>query len=82
MACKVPIVATNTGGIPEVVENKYSGFLSEVGNIEKMATNCLTILSKEDNLQVFKSNAFKTAQKYDIEQILPKYEMLYDQLVN
>ncbi len=82
MACKVPIVATNTGGIPEVVENKYSGFLSEVGNIEKMATNCLTILSEEDNLQVFKSNAFKTAQKYDIEQILPKYEMLYDQLVN
>ena len=47
-----------------------------------MATNCLTILSKEDNLKVFKSNAFKTAQKYDIEQILPKYEMLYDQLVN
>ena len=82
MACKVPVVATNTGGIPEVVENKYSGFLSEVGNIEKMATNCLAILSKENNLQVFKSNAFKTAQKFNIEQILPKYEMLYNQLVN
>ena len=82
MACKVPVVATNTGGIPEVVENEYSGFLSDVGNFEKMAENCHTILSKEDKLKEFKSNAFKTAQKFDIEQVLPKYEMLYNQLVN
>ena len=82
MACKVPVVATNTGGIPEVVENEYSGFLSEVGNFEKMAENCHTILSKDDKLKEFKSNAFKTAQKFDIEQVLPKYEMLYNQLVN
>ena len=82
MACKVPVVATNTGGIPEVVENEYSGFLSEVGNFEKMAENCLTIISKDDKLKEFKSNAFKTAQKFNIEKVLPKYEKLYNQVIN
>jgi N-acetyl-alpha-D-glucosaminyl L-malate synthase BshA len=81
MAAKVPVISTNTGGIPEVNEHGYSGFLSNVGDIEDMAKNALYILSDEEILNQFKANAYKQAKKFDILKILPKYEVLYKELI-
>ena len=82
MALKVPVVATNTGGIPEVVEDGVSGFLSNVGDVAKMAKDTLHILSDEATLQKFKLQALKKAGAFNIEAILPQYIEIYKSLLN
>ena len=81
MACEVPVISTNTGGIPEVNIEGITGFLSDVGDIESMAKNALYILSDESILKTFKSNALKQAQSFHIDKILPMYEEVYKNLM-
>lgn len=80
MACEVPVVSSNTGGIPELNEHGFSGFVSEVGDIETMTRNALEIL-KEENLPTFKKQALEQAKKFDIQKILPQYEEYYQTVV-
>lgn len=77
MACGVPVISSNAGGLPEVNSNGFSGYLSDVGDIEGMATNALKILKDDLVLSEFKKNALINAQKFDIKKILPLYEDLY-----
>lgn len=81
MAMKVPVISSNTGGLPEVNINGITGYLSNVGNVEEMANNAITLLKNETKLNLFKENAFKHAQKFDINNILPQYEKLYQSLI-
>jgi N-acetyl-alpha-D-glucosaminyl L-malate synthase BshA len=81
MACEVPVISTNTGGIPEVNIEGVTGFLSDVGDIESMAKNALYILSDDSVLKAFKSNALKQAQSFHIDKILPMYEDVYRNLM-
>jgi glycosyltransferase involved in cell wall biosynthesis len=76
-AAKVPVISTNTGGIPEINKEGFSGMLSDVGAIDSMANNAIYILSDEARLQLFKENAFQQAQNFTLEKILPMYESLY-----
>ena len=80
MAVGVPVVSTNTGGIPEVNLDGFSGFTSSVGDVDSMAKNALKILKKE-NLEIFKANARERAALFSIERVLPKYEEIYSKLV-
>ena len=57
MACSVPVISTKTGGIPEVVIDGESGFLSKVGDVKEMSRNAIKILSNENKLLIFKNNA-------------------------
>ena len=81
MACSVPVISTKTGGIPEVVVHGESGMLSNVGDFKNMAKNALKMLSNEDQLNKFKANALKQAQKFDVKKILPLYEKLYEDCI-
>ena len=76
-ASGVPCITSNTGGLPEVNEHGFSGFLSNVGDIDDMAKNGINLLSDENMLNEFKLNALKKAKGFDIENILPLYENLY-----
>ncbi len=76
MACEVPVISTNAGGIPELNIQGKTGFLSEVGDIDDMTKNALFILDM-DNLPKFKHNALERAKEFDIANILPLYEDLY-----
>ena len=82
MACKVPVISSNSGGLPEVNFDGVSGYLSDVGNVEEMAQNALKILKDGATLQKFKENAFKVAKQFDIVNILPLYEALYQKAIN
>ena len=82
LACGVPVISTNSGGIPEVVEHGKSGFLSEAGNFKEMGQNALNIISDNQTHIQFKSNAIKSAKKFDIQHILPKYEEVYKESLN
>lgn len=73
----VPVISTNTGGLPEVNKQGVSGYLSDVGDVEEMAKNSLDILNTEERLQSFKTNAKKIASNFDIDAIVPLYESVY-----
>lgn len=78
MANGVPVISTNTGGLPEVNIDGVSGYLSDVGNVDEMAKNAISILKDDTTLNKFKDNAHRVAEKFDINQIVPKYEALYE----
>ncbi|UPZ15265.1 N-acetyl-alpha-D-glucosaminyl L-malate synthase BshA [Flavobacterium humidisoli] len=82
MACGVPVISSNSGGLPEVNFDGFSGYLSNVGNVEEMAQNALKILKDDAILNQFKANALEVARKFDIKNILPKYEALYQKAVD
>jgi L-malate glycosyltransferase len=81
MASGVPVISTNSGGLPEVNHHGFSGFLSNVGDIGDMAKNVLHILKDEETLQKFKLNAQARAGEFSIEKILPMYEELYKEVL-
>jgi len=78
MINKVPVVSSNAGGIPEVNQHGVTGFLSKVGDVEDMAQNALRILKDDETLEQFKTNAVESAKKFDILNILPLYEEVYE----
>ncbi|UZO80197.1 N-acetyl-alpha-D-glucosaminyl L-malate synthase BshA [Aquimarina sp. ERC-38] len=78
MSHGVPVVSTNAGGIPEVNIHGVSGYLSSVGAVNDMAANSLQILRDDRTLEQFKQNARKEAEKFDIDQIVPRYLELYE----
>ncbi len=82
MACGVPVISSNSGGLAEVNLEGYSGYLSDVGNVTEMAANALQILQDPIRLQEFKTNALKTAEKFDIQHILPLYEAIYQRAID
>ncbi|MES2590439.1 MAG: N-acetyl-alpha-D-glucosaminyl L-malate synthase BshA [Bacteroidota bacterium] len=81
MASRVPVISTNSGGLPEVNINGFSGYMSNVGDVEDMAKNAISILKDDAVLNKFKINAFEQAGKFDIAKILPMYEELYTSII-
>jgi N-acetyl-alpha-D-glucosaminyl L-malate synthase BshA len=82
MAWSVPVISSNSGGLPEVNFDGESGYLSNVGDIDSMAENAIKILSNNETLKTFKENALAVAKQFDIKNILPLYEELYQNALN
>jgi len=82
MACEVPVISSDTGGIPEVNVHGVTGYLSRVGDVEDMANNAMKILSDEHVLHQFRANSLKRANEFHIDKILPLYEQVYNRLIN
>lgn len=80
MACGVPVISTNVGGLPEININGKTGFLSPVGDVDDMAKNALTILKDDNTLKTFKKAAMANSKRFSIEKIVPMYEQLYLQV--
>ena len=81
MAVGVPVISSDTGGIPEVNIEGYSGFLSPVGDIEGMANNTLRLLDPVQKQQ-FRNQALEQAKAFSIEHVVPQYEEIYLNLVS
>ncbi|HJW29389.1 MAG TPA: glycosyltransferase, partial [Saprospiraceae bacterium] len=82
MACQVPVISSNAGGLPEVNIHGVTGFMAEIGDFESMANSALMLLENEDLLQTFRKNAYEQAKRFDISVILPQYEAYYEKVVN
>ncbi len=82
MACEVPIISSNAGGIPEVNIHGVTGYVSEIGDVEDMANNAVHILESDERLAEFKKNALSRAKEFDITTILPMYENYYEAVRN
>jgi len=81
MACQVPVISTNTGGMPELNVHGETGYMSDVGDVDDMAANALKILRDDATLLRFKQNALERARAFDIKVILPRYEAYYRQTI-
>jgi L-malate glycosyltransferase len=77
MACSVPVISTNSGGLPEINVNGITGFMSDVGDVASMSKNAIYILGDEDRLQQFKKGAIEQARKFEKQHVIPMYEKLY-----
>jgi N-acetyl-alpha-D-glucosaminyl L-malate synthase BshA len=80
MACEVPVISSNAGGIPELNVDGVTGYLCNVGDYETMAQRAISILSDENKLLEFKRNAKKRALEFHINNIVPQYEKVYEQV--
>lgn len=80
MACKVPVIASNTGGLPELVLDGVTGYTSDVGDVDKMAEDAIHILKDEKRWEEFSENAYQHAQKFSMEAIVPQYEQYYEKV--
>ncbi|MES2558473.1 MAG: N-acetyl-alpha-D-glucosaminyl L-malate synthase BshA [Bacteroidota bacterium] len=81
MACEVPVVSSNAGGIPELNIDGKTGFMCNVGDVDTMAEKALYILSDEERLKTFKHNARQRALEFHIDKIVPLYEQMYQEVI-
>ncbi|WP_316847926.1 N-acetyl-alpha-D-glucosaminyl L-malate synthase BshA [Pedobacter psychrodurus] len=81
MACKVPAITTNAGGLPELNVDGFCGYMSNVGDVDAMAAHAIEILKDDETLNRFKENAFKRAQDFDLKKILPIYIDYYKEVI-
>jgi L-malate glycosyltransferase len=81
MAAGVPVISTNVGGLPEINIDGETGYLGNVGDVDTMSRKAIELLSDENKLIRFKQNAASQAMKFDIENIVPEYEKLYNRFL-
>lgn len=81
MACKVPVISSNMGGLPELNVDGVTGYLDNVGDIDAMANHAIHILENEERLNQFKENALLRAKEFDLSLILPMYESFYEEVI-
>ena len=81
MAAGVPLISSDAGGLPEININGKTGFMSPVGDVASMSRNAIALLTDDEMLQTFKKNSSENAQKFDIHEIVPKYERLYNRFL-
>ena len=77
MACQIPLISTNVGGLTELNEDGVTGYTCDVGDIEEMVEKTLRVLH-EDNLPKFKAEAYKKALLFELSLIMPVYEEAYE----
>ncbi len=81
MACGVPVISTNAGGLPEINVQGITGYMSEVGDTDDMAEHAIEILGNDKKLQTFKENAIAHAKTFSRQRVIPLYEQLYDSVL-
>ena len=81
MANKVPVISSNAGGIPEVNKDNFSGYLSDVGDLDGIAKNALLLLQDDIKLKQFKEQAKEQASLFDIDAIISQYEAVYSEAI-
>ncbi|MFM7079348.1 MAG: N-acetyl-alpha-D-glucosaminyl L-malate synthase BshA [Bacteroidota bacterium] len=81
MACRIPVISTNTGGMPELNVHGHTGFMSDVGDVVDMAFHAIKLLSDPLMLASFKQNAYEQAKRFSIEAILPQYVDYYNEVL-
>jgi len=81
MACGVPVISTNAGGLAEINIHGKTGFLSDVGDVLDMTRHAIELLGNEERLESFKTEAIKHARHFEKQHIIPLYEKLYEEVI-
>ena len=81
MACEVPVISSNAGGLPEVNIHGQTGFLCEIGDIEALSNHSISLLTNPELHAKFKQNALNQAKRFHIDSIIPEYENFYESIL-
>jgi N-acetyl-alpha-D-glucosaminyl L-malate synthase BshA len=82
MSCGLPVIASSVGGLPELIKHNETGFISEIGDIDRMSKYAIELLCNEKKYEMFSKNARKKAiEKFDKSIIVPMYEKLYENFI-
>jgi L-malate glycosyltransferase len=82
MACGLPVVSSSVGGLPELVRHNETGFIAEIGDVERMAKYTIELLSNEKKYTLFSENARQRAvTQFDTSKVVPMYEEYYEQIL-
>ena len=83
MACGLPVLSSSVGGLPELIRHNETGFIAEIGDVDRMAKYAIDLLSNDKKYQLFSNNSRKRAvNKFDKSKIIPVYEELYKKILN
>ncbi len=83
MACGIPVISSSVGGLPELIRHNETGFIAEIGDIDRMAKYSIDLLTNEKKHKLFSENARKRAvENFDISIVLPQYENFYNKILN
>ncbi len=83
MSCSVPVVASSTGGLPEVIVHGETGFIAELGDVQRMAKYSIDLLSDSHKWKLFSQNARRRAvEKFNLDLIVPLYEKVYEEALS
>ena len=80
MASSIPVISSNAGGLPELIEEGISGFTCDIGDTDEMYKKSLVLLN-DNNAKKYKLNSFKRAKSFDINNILPSYIKFYNTIL-
>jgi N-acetyl-alpha-D-glucosaminyl L-malate synthase BshA len=82
MSCGVPVISSSVGGLPELNLHNETGYIAEIGDVDRMAKYAVDLLSDKKKYELFSKNARKRAEEFSEDKIVPKYEKFYEQIVN
>lgn len=82
MACQVPVVSSDVGGLPEVNINGITGYCCKVGDITDMSEKSFQILTNDSHLELLRANSLEQANKFSIQKIIPIYEEYYKHIID
>jgi len=82
MSCEVPVISTSVGGLPELNLHNETGYIAEIGDIDRMAKYAIDLLSNEKKYKIFSKNARERAMEFEETKIVPVYEAFYEKILN
>jgi len=83
MSCSVPVVSSSTGGLPELITHGETGYIAELGDVQRMAKYAIELLSDDRKWELFSQNSRKRAvEKFNVNSIVPLYEKLYEEALS
>ena len=82
MSCSVPAITTSVGGLPELNIHGETGYIAEIGDIDRMAKYAIELLSNDKKYKLFSKSARERAMEFSLENIIPEYEKHYEKVLN
>ncbi len=83
MACGLPVVSSSVGGLPELIKHNETGYIAEIGDVDRMAKYVLDLLTNDKKYKIFSENSRKRAEsKFDKKKVVPLYEDFYQKVLN
>jgi len=83
MSCGLPVISSSVGGLPELISHNETGFIAEIGDVDRMAKYAVDLLRNDRKYKLFSKNARDRAvNKFDKSKIIPIYEEFYKSVLN
>jgi len=82
MACGLPVISSSVGGLPELVRHNETGFIAEIGDVDRMAKYTIDLLTNKKKYNLFSENSrLRAVNKFDKSKVVPLYEDYYKQIL-